>query len=257
MSFNSGLFFSPHTPSPHHPAVHPCVSPCVPSTLPRSCSLSFLPCALPHFPEACHPYSPLHTEPDPARPHTHPPHTYTASIASCMQAQASRKRALRQVVCARAQGVHFRSNKGRGVLGVEGGETVMGKGERSVRVDRGNGKRTSRERGRGGRGGKRRCVRIRNTHTTARGSPGSTPHPRIILADRAGRYIPLIKEFPPDPDGQSTVPKLYWDAPAGTCPFINPHRMKFPPKGKSRSRRHPTLYCECCEMSFSTTIKRV
>ena len=34
-------------------------------------------------------------------------------------------------------------------------------------------------------------------------------NPRLILADIHGLYTPVIKEFPPNPDGTSTVPRLY------------------------------------------------
>jgi len=53
---------------------------------------------------------------------------------------------------------------------------------------------------------------------------GVSKYPRIILADRSGRYAPLFKDFIPNPDGSPTVPTLYENAPRGGSPFINPSK---------------------------------
>ena len=46
-------------------------------------------------------------------------------------------------------------------------------------------------------------------------------HPHIIIFDVTGRYRPDYKEFPPDSQGRSTLPRINFDAPPGVCPFFS------------------------------------
>ena len=85
---------------------------------------------------------------------------------------------------------------------------------------------------------------------------GVSKYPRIILADRSGRYAPLFKDFIPNPDGSPTVPTLYENAPRGGSPFINPSKDRTNQQ-RGRPIPHQVLqYCECCKISFSTTVEQ-
>ena len=95
---------------------------------------------------------------------------------------------------------------------------------------------------------------------------GPSKHYRIVLAHPKGLYEPIYKDFAPLPDGTETYPRLYENAPKGACPFLPPPKASSEDGGeksrsksskKKRSERREVHYCECCKLSFTTTVEAV